>query len=201
MLVSFYGHVLPSLGYDVKYQQLPPKRITAMMKNGDGIDLYACGDFSRGKRPHYAYGPRFVSVHVTLYQNAIQPPLASIGELKNTRVLKQHGYGGMAKYLDPSNKYMLAHANGLISMFTHERSMYLLEFKERFQYLIKSRKDIPAYRAYEVRRFDAFLCLNKRFDNTEKRVLDIHNAMVRFQDTDKGRALIAKYAFTGRLGE
>lgn len=200
LLVAYYKNVLPKLGYDLNLSQIPPKRIQVMMDRGDGIDLYVCGDYSKGKRPHYTYGPRFISVHVVLIQNAKQTKLANIMDLKNTQILKQHGFGGMTKLLNPSNKYLLAYDDSLISMFTLERSHYLLEFKERFDYMAKSHKNLPDYRIYKVRKFDGFLCLNKRFGDSEKRIKDIHNAMVNFQDTATGRKLIAKYAFSGRLG-
>ena len=169
------------------------------MDKGEGIGLYACYDFTRGKRPHFEYGPLFLPVHVTLHQNSKELSLATFKDLKNATILKQHGFDGITKLLDLSNKHLLAYAEGLISPFAFKWTMHLLEFKVRFDYMAESRRDIPDYRSYPVRRFDSFLCLNKLINNSKSRIFDRYKALADFQDTEMGRNLIEKYAFSGRF--
>ena len=136
---------------------------------------------------------------MTLHQNSKELSLATFKDLKNATILKQHGFDGITKLLDLSNKHLLAYAEGLISPFAFKWTMHLLEFKVRFDYMAESRRDIPDYRSYPVRRFDSFLCLNKLINNSKSRIFDRYKALADFQDTEMGRNLIEKYAFSGRF--
>jgi hypothetical protein len=200
VLVEFYKNVLPILGYKVKLLQLPPKRINSFLNKGENIDMYNCADFSRSNRKHYAFGPPFVFLNVLLYQNAKLPILSNYHTLKNQDIIKQHGFNGLKKLLDPSIRFLEGHSASVPTMFARGRANYLLDIKERMETMLKTEKGLPPYRTYPIRSFIAHLCLNKRFKDAENRVIKIHEAMVEYQDSPAGQNIIKKYGYTGRFG-
>ncbi len=200
LLMEIYSYVLTDLGYQPKLVQFPPKRIALNMESGIGIDLYACGEFSRGKRLKYLYGPKLLTLTAVLLQRNNLPPLEKIEDLKDQVIIKQRGFGGLARLVDPSNKIDEANFKSLVPMFLRGRASYLLDFKERLIPLLED-VEVQGYRLYELRKYGSYLCLNKRFDHAEKRLQDIHDGMVAFQDTDEGKALFKKYKYSGRFGD
>ncbi|MCW9033178.1 MAG: hypothetical protein OQJ97_03085 [Rhodospirillales bacterium] len=200
LLHEMYIYALTDLGYTPQLLQYPPNRIKTKMAAGEDIDLYICGEFSKGKRPQYLYGPRFLTLTAVLIQNVEEPPLEKVKDLKGTIVLKQRGFGGLSNLIDPSNTISEANFKSIVPMFARRRVNYLIDYKERIEPLLREIEGIH-FRMYEMHEYGGFLCLNRRFDNVDTRLKAIHEALVSFQDTDEGIALFEKYKYSGRFGE
>ena len=200
LLVEMYQQVLSSLGYDVTAVKLPPKRIRTLMEQGKEIDLYVCGEFSQGQRPAYHYGPKFVSLTAILIQLASEPKLESVSELKDRTVLKQRGFGGLVKLLDPSNSFYEAGFTSIVPMLARQRAKHMIDYKERILPRLLEHFSPDDFRLYNLRRYTGSLCLHKRFDRVEERLEKIHDAMIAFQESDKGKELFAAYKYGGKFG-
>jgi|GEM_PF-4164988 len=200
LMLEIYNAVLPKLGFSINYLQLPPARIVKLMENGTKVDLYLCGDHSLGKRPFYAFGPAFLSLSINLLQKTTLPVLDNPRTLQDTPILKQQGFSGLKRLLDPSNKFIEVPTKSIAGVLVTRHINYVLGFKDRLEILFTSRKDIPSYRYYKLKEFKAHLCLNKRIPNAQQMVQKIHDAIVTFQDTPDGRSLFEKYEYKGRFG-
>jgi hypothetical protein len=200
LLIEFYNKILPDLGYEIEYWPLPSKRIRSLMDAGKEVDLYTCGISTKEQRTQYVFGPALTTVSIHLFQNAEKRVLGSYKDLKSERVLKQHGFHTLEKILDPSNSYVEAHYRSLASMFVQKRADYLIGFKERQLAQLRKKPGGFKWRSYPVKTFNGYLCLNRRFENAEKRVMDIHNAFLAYQETPEGQALFDKYDFVARFG-
>jgi len=200
LLLEIYDKVLKDLGYQPVFRQFPPSRIGMHMAKGEEIDLYVCSEFSRGQRPHYHYGPQFLTLTAVLVRSMETPTLKDPGALKDKVILKQRGFGGLTKLLDPSNEIKNANFYSIVPMFNRRRVDYIADFKERIEPLLDEAKGHP-YSLHTLKTYGSYLCLNKRFDNYQKRLEEIHNSILEFQDLDAGKALAKKYKFSGRFGE
>ena len=200
LLIEFYNKILPALGYEIDYRPLPSKRIRRLMEAGEEIDLYTCGISTKNRRTQYVFGPPLTTVSIHLFQNAEKQILASYKDLKSENVLKQHGFHTLEKILDPSNTYTEAHYRSLAAMFAAKRADYLIGFYERQLAQLRKKRGKFKWRSYPLKTFNGYLCLNRRFENHEKRVMDIHNAFLAYQETPEGRAIFDKYDFVARFG-
>ncbi len=200
-LVEFYKKVFPTLGYNVRLLQLPPKRIGILMDKGETVDVYSCATRTLKNRPHYAFGPPFTRVTIQLFQNARLPALNSIEDVRNSVIIKQHGFVSLKRLLDSSNSYLDAHSSSVVAMFARGRADYLLDFKERSEAMITKERNMPKYREYPIRVLRGHICLNKRFKNAQERVNKMHVAMLDFQDSPEGQRILRKYGYTGRFGD
>jgi len=200
LLIEMYQNVLSEMGYEVRALKLPPKRIGALMSRGQEIDLYICGEFSRGQRPAYSFGPKFISLTAVLIQLASEPPLGSVALLKNRAVLKQQGFGGLTNLIDPSNTFQEAKFTSIVPMLRRERSSYVVDYKERIIPRLLEKFGRDEFRVYELKRYKGYLCLNGRFDRVEERLQKIHDGMIAFQNSEKGKSLFAEYRYGGKFG-
>ncbi len=201
MMMEIYNAVLPKMGFSITYMQLPPARIVNMMNAGETIDLYLCADHTIDKRPHYAFGPPILHLSIDLIQKVTAQKLNKTQDLKNSTILKQEGFKGLTKLLDPSNNFVDVQSKSIAGVFATRDIEYLIGFKDRLEILFRQREDVPAYRIYNLRSFSAHLCLNKRVENAEQIVHQIYDRLIAFQDTIKGRQIMMKYDYKGRLGE
>ena len=85
-------------------------------------------------------------------------------------------------------------------MLARDRSSYLIDYKERILPRLFEHFSRDEIRIYNLRRYTGSLCLNKRFDRAEERLAKIHEAMMAFQNSEKGKQLFASYKFEGKFG-
>lgn len=200
LLIELYERVLPTLGYDPEFMQLPPARLANLMEKGQRIDLYVCASRTRTKRPSYVFGDVFVTLNIELFQIASETKLQSFKALKDQTVLKQHGYSSLKNVLDKSNSFIDVPYESLVPMFARRRAPYLIGFRERLKPLMDVRIGELGYRSYNIKTLKAHLCLRDRFPDTGHRVKQIHEAVVAYQNTPDGADLFKRYMYESLFG-
>lgn len=207
LLVEMYNQVLPTLGYEPVIKKYPLNRIIEMLDKGQGVDLYTCTDTERASRAQYAFGPQFLQLNIELYQIGTEPELRSYEALRDSVVLKQFGFdgkqfaiGGEGKRLDQSNRLIYAPVQSIAPMLARGRTKYVIGFRERLKPLFDSQPNLGPYRSYRIGKIYGYLCLHNRLKDADRRVAEIHAALVAFQETPEGLDLLQKYNFSDRFG-